>query len=644
MPYIPKLSKQSWIFIFALWLAAAHGLLYILLIPPWQHHDEPNHFEVAWLIAKMGRLPDLGDEDQNMRREVALSMIENDFFKEMGFLPDLDKEPIWIGDYSQIGQPPLYYILASIPIRLTNSFDVTEQLYAARLTSLILFLLTVFTANGLIIELTSADNPLRWMVPISIALLPGMPNLMTSVNSDAMAVMVFSLFLWGCVRLIIRGVNIYRILWVLGALVLCILAKETSYAAILLLPGALLFSIFQSGRWRWVAWVICLASIVIGVIVTFSWGDVALWYRNTNQSKPTRTASIHAPVGEYVFELQSQTNGNQQSSPKLYQLLPQEKITNLQGKTVTVGAWIWANKPVQAEIITLTTSEYNSNELEHTQKLSIGETPIFYSFSTTVPKHTTRAWVFVSNTAKDDASVVTLYYDGLVLTEGKFPSGTTPVWENFVGNSGTWEGKVFENIVRNSSAESGGLRLRPWVDLFGEKILPPWERPSMVLYSVLDMPGAGWYFTVTAENLFKSFWAKFGWGNVPMIGSKTYWALGIVTLVGALGTLFSLKATSKKTQWEALLFLGGASLAVWIFSWVRGSYYLIYKPYIPSSRYAYPVIIPTVTFLCLGWSLFATKISKLIQFPNRIWSGIFGAFFVGLDLLAFLSINNFYYR
>ncbi|HEY80691.1 MAG TPA: hypothetical protein G4O05_06380, partial [Caldilineae bacterium] len=47
-------------------LALLNGLLYLFLVPPWQHYDEPGHFEYAWLIADRGRLPQAGDYDPAM--------------------------------------------------------------------------------------------------------------------------------------------------------------------------------------------------------------------------------------------------------------------------------------------------------------------------------------------------------------------------------------------------------------------------------------------------------------------------------------------------------------------------------------------------------------------------------------------------
>lgn len=52
-----------------------HGLLYVFLMPPWQHYDEPTHFEYVWLIANRPGLPKPGDYDRDMRRQVGKSVV-----------------------------------------------------------------------------------------------------------------------------------------------------------------------------------------------------------------------------------------------------------------------------------------------------------------------------------------------------------------------------------------------------------------------------------------------------------------------------------------------------------------------------------------------------------------------------------------
>ena len=66
---------SGWIFLaITLGVGLLHGLLYVFLVPPWQHNDEPNHFEYVWLAAHRDGLPVPGDYDVAMSRAVVKSM------------------------------------------------------------------------------------------------------------------------------------------------------------------------------------------------------------------------------------------------------------------------------------------------------------------------------------------------------------------------------------------------------------------------------------------------------------------------------------------------------------------------------------------------------------------------------------------
>jgi len=109
--------NQIWLFLF---LGLSIGLIYVFSVPPWMHYDEPGHFEYAWLIANKPGLPSEGDYDQNLRRQISASIIEEDIEGYTGMTTDplqID-EPIsiWV---THIGNhPPTYYLLASLPLRL----------------------------------------------------------------------------------------------------------------------------------------------------------------------------------------------------------------------------------------------------------------------------------------------------------------------------------------------------------------------------------------------------------------------------------------------------------------------------------------------------------------------------------------------
>ena len=65
-------------------VALLHGIFYIFLMPPWQHYDEPNHFEHVWLAASLGRPATQEDYDLEMSRAVIVSMVRNHFYKDIG--------------------------------------------------------------------------------------------------------------------------------------------------------------------------------------------------------------------------------------------------------------------------------------------------------------------------------------------------------------------------------------------------------------------------------------------------------------------------------------------------------------------------------------------------------------------------------
>lgn len=626
-------------------ISLAHGLVYVFLIPPWQHYDEPNHFEVAWLIAHRGHLPTAGEYDQEMRRAVATSMLQHGFFKGLSYQPDLNAtdQPIWIGAQSQAGDPPLQYLLAAVPLWLARSAGIDVQLYLARLVSLVLFLVTIYVTSRMIEDLTGPENPLRWMVPGGMALLPGFVDMMTSFNNDVVAVAMFAIFLWACIRTIKLGVTLPRLLWVILSAVLCILSKGTVYLAVLLLPLALILAMLQRGIWRWIRWGLLAVIVIVGAFAAMTWGDAALWYRQTNQSDSTRYESTSAPLGSHVFRLDVTREASAQGLDRLSQLLLSSAVQTLSSKGVTLGAWMWASQAGPSAVLSLVVEDSNGQYFNGVRSFSLTSSPAYYAFQAALPPQASRAWITISSDPQTISAPVTIYMDGLVLTEGKFPLDEAPQMKDTLASSGVWGGEAFTNLLRNASAEQAWPRFFPWVDRLGAKILPDHARPSIVLYSLLDQPGAGWYYKTTAENLFRTFWGKFGWGHVPLVGERPYRLLGIITLIGLIGLVFTIGWRSEAVNWESLIFMALAAVSIWGFTWARGSFYLFYRPFIPSARYAYPVIASTLGLICLGWFAIARFIRRWVPGAGKIGAGLFIAFWIGLDILAIVSIIGYYY-
>jgi len=627
-------------------LALVHGLVYVFLVPPWQHYDEPNHFERAWLTANRAGEP--VEPDLGMRRMVALSMIEHGFFDGMGFLPDLYPATgtAWIGAFDQFDEPPLYYLLTSLPLRLLAGQPVEMQLYGARLVSLALFLVTVVSAWGVMGELAGPGHLLQWMVTLTLALWPAAADLMTAVNNDVAAVAVFSLFLWGCLRLLQRGVNALDLIWVILTAGVCLLAKEMVYIAPLLGVLAILLAVLRQGIGRKAAWGLIVLALVGGLAGALAWGDAALWFRHTDQAAATRQQADNAPVGEHIFHLEWSPASSPQET-RLYQALPGKVVAQQRGQMITLGAWMWASRPLEGVTLVLHVNDSQGGAGEAVQTFAVSETPQFYAFTGQFPEDARSAWFTLTIKASAVEALATVYLDGLVLAPGDWISSAPPEWEDAQADAGTWGGLPFTNLLRNASAEQAGLRLRPWLDRLGMRLLPDQGRLSLVLYTLADWEAEGWYYRAAARNLLQTLWGKFGWAHVPLLGGKPYRLLGALTLLGMAGCFWSPWRNIRRWPWAAMLVLGAALTLLWGMALVRGAVYVFNRPFIPVARYAFPALIPTLLVLCLGWWQIAAGAGRLLHLPEKISSrwpkAVYLALLLGLDAYALFSIWTYYF-
>jgi hypothetical protein len=101
--------RRNILFLAILLIGLFHGVIYIYIVPPWGHYDEPNHFEYSWMIANFPSFPKAGDYDIVLRRQILESMVRNKFYEIRGWTIDLStlKDPVYIG-INQLGDPPIY--------------------------------------------------------------------------------------------------------------------------------------------------------------------------------------------------------------------------------------------------------------------------------------------------------------------------------------------------------------------------------------------------------------------------------------------------------------------------------------------------------------------------------------------------------
>lgn len=626
------LGKDQSTLVVALLLALINGLVYVFILPPWQHYDEPNHFEYVWLAANKNRLPQPGDANPKLNRQVLRSMIEHHFFDHIGGPPELNspRPQVSIPGYSQLGEPPAYYLYAGLPLRFLDESSVRVGLTAARLMSLGLFLFTILCAWGVAQEVFSTGNPARRLAPISLALLPGAAELMTAVNNDVMAVAVFSLFFWGAVRLYKR-LTLVSLIWVAAAAGATVMAKNTAMIALPLLSVVLLFGLLRT-RLRRFAWGLLAVMIVVALAVGLTMDDARSWYRATSQELGARTVFPEAPHGQAVLELDSAAAVIPEWSAGLFQVIPPDQAKALYDHTVTLGVWMWADRPVTArtpELFAPPGLFYNSVQLI--------TSPQFFAIQADLPEGKDRIWVNLEPKTQEH---VTIYYDGFVLAMGEYPLNEPPKVVSVDGMSGSWGGQPFQNLLRNPSAESRALRVRAALDNPATKVLPDEARPTMVMAALQDWAGSGYYLRLTAWHLFETFWARFGWGHIPLLlEAAAYPFILAVTILAGIGMILGLVRSGRSAPGDVIALAVLALSAAWALALVRGVVYLgINIYYHPTARHAYPTIIPAVMGIVYGW----VSLGNAFKLNERWQTIILMTFLVLLNLWSYISINAYF--
>ncbi|HYN87203.1 MAG TPA: hypothetical protein VER55_01675 [Ardenticatenaceae bacterium] len=586
-------------------VALLQGLLYLWLLPPWQHYDEPAHFEYAWLIASRGRLPAVEDVDETMRRELVASMLTHDFYGAQNQIAPVLIAPtrdLWIG-VSQAPQPPAYYVLLSLPLRAVRHLDLTTQLYLARSLSVGFFLLTVLTAYGLVRDLTAPGHPLRIIVPLALALIPPFADLMTAASSDVAVTLTCSLFLWASVRIIRYGLTGARLVALGGTAVLAVATKNTANPVLLLAPLAVAVSLPALRHWTWKGPVAgALALCLVAIAATVEWGDAAVWYRwyQLEQDTATRRLDPAAPLGAHVIVIETK---RPDPNARLLNPVLERHLEQLAGQTVTVGGWVWADRPGWANAPGLGWSEWGTLELKvEAQPIELTTSPVWVARTFRVPEQVGKLY-YALPAAASEGGPARVYLDGALLVAGEFSPGSAPVLADDAAG-GVWEGKAITNLIRNGSGEQGWPRLRPWL----ERLLIRSSRPGRVptLAPLLDVERTGFFLVRRVPRaLLYNFFATHAWGNVTLDGRwlPVFQAVGLVAVAGSLR--WWLASRKPGGQGLALGYLALAGVLVW------GSAILWTLPYFwwgkisyPPARYTYPTVLTTVLLLCGGWWAF----------------------------------------
>jgi hypothetical protein len=149
------------------------------------------------------------------------------------------------GRNAAAANPPLYYGYEAIAYRAAYGTSIFGRLYAMRVWSALLLLVTTTAAWLLAGELLGRSRPLQLAAAAVVGLAPMTTFMTASVNPDAMLYALWSLALWLGVRILRRGLSVVDAVGLLALCGLAVTTKATSYA---LIPPAVL--VLAVGAWR----------------------------------------------------------------------------------------------------------------------------------------------------------------------------------------------------------------------------------------------------------------------------------------------------------------------------------------------------------------------------------------------------------
>jgi 4-amino-4-deoxy-L-arabinose transferase-like glycosyltransferase len=220
-------------------VAAANGLLWAILVPPWQSPDEPKHFEYVRLLAERGRLFAFGTEgdqgDPELQSWILDSMDAAAFWwygHAPGYGAATRASPAAFRDAWEFGShtafyrsSPGYYALAA---RLQPD-DRFAGLYAARLLGVLLGVVIVGCTALAAAEVFPDDELVRIGAPALVALSPMFAFTQAAVNSDVLANALAAFTVLVAVRLITRGGSVGRLVLLGAACLVSVLVKRTAF-------------------------------------------------------------------------------------------------------------------------------------------------------------------------------------------------------------------------------------------------------------------------------------------------------------------------------------------------------------------------------------------------------------------------------
>ena len=216
----------------------------LLVIPPWQNPDEPQHVMAARLILAYG--PNFAVDkhrDEAGERGIVASMAEHEWWQHYGVPPPNPLPATFAEGPGRIVKDAfvapsgtrVYYRAVAAMFWFAGIDSVVGQMYAMRALSLLAAMITlvcVWAASRLWL-----DTHVALGIPLLLALLPQFVIVSTTASPDAAANLAGAVVWWSAVRLLARPAAVAPLMVLWSAAILGFFIRRMAAP---LLPAALL--------------------------------------------------------------------------------------------------------------------------------------------------------------------------------------------------------------------------------------------------------------------------------------------------------------------------------------------------------------------------------------------------------------------
>ncbi len=586
-------------------IALAHGLIYAFGVPIWQAPDEPMLYEYAALTAELGRIPGKEERYLPLETRIIASLTANDFWRYRN-RPVPDPMPANLLALRQIiymprqvgGDPPIYFALAAIPLRLTAGWNIEAQVYLLRVLNVLLIPLSVACVYKAA-RLVAGDNtPWAEVVALAaaglVALQPMYVFVGSMLSNDGPANALAALLCLLVVRAVRRGLP-WRDLAAIAVLAtVAMLVKRTTVP----------YGLMAATMWGiWLARLalrdgprvvqrraLALSAMTFGpalayalVIGQLDYGRAARWYDARTLVFAPRAES----GGGYALTLKP--------GEEVIQVLPDVAIVRLRNGAVRVSARVWGDGPFTGRLVVYT--DERRQEFAFTaDRMSVAE------LSAAVPTSTFKMRLgIVADSGKLYASDILMSGIGLpgsVITNGD------------VSRPALRAGSPLEPVVRYLHVED--------------------------FLWVFESGRAAWglAFGEWARWLFDSYWGHFGWMDVAFVRDSLWEpAIAAMAAVGLAGAGLVLARGRPVGRWPLVALFGLIAMA---FAPILA--HALIDPFpIQQGRYLFTVLPALATLMALG------QAAIIPRRGGNLWLICWLCFWLACASAALFRLTLFYF-